>query len=70
MKLDGLKPRGFVVGLAFALLLALGVGAWMQSVSTRSVGRMTATRSAIASLAALTEVVDRVGLALGGSGGK
>lgn len=62
MTLEAVKPRRLAVGLALALLFAVGFGLWLQSRSRAGLSAMVAERSALVSLNALTEIVERVGL--------
>jgi arabinogalactan oligomer/maltooligosaccharide transport system permease protein len=65
MNLAGIRPGRVIAGLAFALIVAAGAGLWFQSARLNRQGGDQAERSAIVSLRALTELVERVGLEAG-----
>ena len=62
MTLEAVKPRRLAIGLSLALLFAVGFGLWLQARGRAGLSAMVAERSAIVSLNALTEIVERVGL--------
>lgn len=59
---EAVKPRRLVIGLALALVLAVGFGLWIQARGRAGLSSMVAERSAIVSLRALTDVVEQMGL--------
>jgi arabinogalactan oligomer/maltooligosaccharide transport system permease protein len=62
MKVSEVQGRSLVVGLCVALLVALGVGTWLQARSSAGLATLGAERSAVISLRGITEIVERLGL--------